>query len=226
MKVSMTPEESIQRFVENNWRESYQIFETIEGQQLMTLFRRKVPQNHKYYKRLVKEFNLVIQKNFSKVFFQVQEILDLVGNDIPHIIRGSAGSSLICYLMKITNIDPVKENISLARFLHSYRQDYPDIDIDFPWNYRDLIFKKITDRWENQVARISNHIYYKPKSALRQAIREHGYRKFVPKDFELSDIFPNPTIQKKIMAQAKKLEGTMKCHSLHCGGIIIFSFLI
>ena len=81
-------------------------------------FIREIPQLKKYYRRLEKEFHLINEKNFSKVFLQVIDILELAGMDIPHIIRGSSGSSLICYLLGITEIDPIKENISLARFMH------------------------------------------------------------------------------------------------------------
>ena len=49
-----------------------------------------------------------------------------------------------------------------------YMKSYiPDIDIDFPSNRRDDIYKKIFNNWENKVARISNHIMFKEKSAMR-----------------------------------------------------------
>ena len=208
------------KYISKNSLKEYTIFTEEAGIELISLFRRPVPAKEKYFKRLAKEFRLVIAKNFGKVFFQVQEILDLAG-DIPHIIRGSAGSSLICWLMRITNIDPIKEGICLARFLHQNRQDYPDIDIDFPYNYREEIFKKVTDRWGQKVARISNHVMYQPKSAMREAIRLEGYNKFIPKDYELSDIFPDQEAQDRVRKRSDKLLGTMRCHSLHCGGIII-----
>ena len=143
--------------------------------------------------RLVKEFELIINFNFEEVFYQVYEILQL-SKGVQHIIRGSAGSCLLCYLMGITNIDPIKENIALSRFMHKDRESIPDIDIDFPSNNRDEIYKKIFNNWENKVARISNHIIYKEKSALREAIRNEGYRKFVPRDYKLSDIFNDDEI--------------------------------
>ena len=44
------------------------------------------------------------------------------------------------------------------------RQDIPDIDIDFPANDRLYLWKDFT-KWKDKVARISNHIKYKEKSA-------------------------------------------------------------
>ena len=109
----------------------------------------------------------------------------------PHVIRGSAGCSLICFLMKITDLDPILLKIPLTRFMHIRREDIPDIDIDFPALDRDYIFNMIFDRWRGRVARISNHVLFKQKSAIKEAIRRNGYHKFIPKDFNLEDIFSN-----------------------------------
>jgi hypothetical protein len=51
-------------------------------------------------------------------------------------LRGSAGNSLVCYLLGITDIDPLRYRLPLARFLHAGRGDLPDIDLDFDWRVR------------------------------------------------------------------------------------------
>lgn len=185
-------------------------------------FKREIPNNEKYYKRLVKEFLLIKEKNFMKVFLQVNLILELIDSNIIHIIRGSAGSSLVCYLLAITDIDPILENISLARFMHEKREDIPDIDMDFPSSLRNDIFKKIYQNWDGKVARISNNITYGYRSALRQAIRDSGYNKFLPKDFDIYDIYNDESTINEIIENAKEIQGNTKNKSLHCGGIVIF----
>ena len=166
------------------------ILENKDIKLLLKLCIRKIQNLSNYVSRLYKEFELIEYFGFTKVFLQVYEILELAGN-IPHIIRGSSGSCLLCYLLAITNIDPIKENICLSRFMHKERQSIPDIDIDFPHNLRDEIYVKVFNRWKDKVARISNHIMYKEKSAIRQAIRDEGYNKMVRRDFKLEDIFDN-----------------------------------
>ena len=89
--------------------------------------------------------HLIIDKNFVEVFIQVKEILSMT-TDFPHIIRGSAGCSLMCYLMNITAMDPTKLNINLTRFMHEKREDLPDIDIDFPAHKRNIIYERIFKR--------------------------------------------------------------------------------
>ena len=61
--------------------------------------------------------------------------------NIFHITRGSCGSSLVCYLLGISNVDPIEQNISFSRFLNDYRDNLPDIDFDFPHYLRDEVFK-------------------------------------------------------------------------------------
>ncbi len=188
---------------------------------LVGVIKRKVKDDEIYIKRLLKEFELISQFGFEDVFCQVYQILELAG-DIPHIIRGSAGSCLLCYLMAITDIDPVLHKIALSRFMHENRQDIPDIDIDFPSCKRDDIYKKIFTKWDSQVARISNHIMYKEKSAYREAIRNEGYRKFVPREYDLKDIFDDKEKINNVKKKAEELIGSFRCYSLHCGGIVIF----
>jgi DNA polymerase-3 subunit alpha len=189
---------------------------------LLSLIKKEIPNDPKYIKRLFREIKLIIKFNFTEVFLQVSMILELT-KGIPHIIRGSAGSCLLCYLMDITNIDPIKENITLSRFMHKNRKDIPDIDIDFPSHLRDEIYQKIFAEWDNKVARISNYVMYKQKSALREAIRLEGYRKRIPKNYDINDIFSDKNKIENINKTKNELLGTMRCYSLHCGGIVIFN---
>ena len=77
---------------------------------LIARFVRKVPNDKRYILRLRREFELVSKFNFTNVFLMVRDILDLAGSDL-HIIRGSASCSLICYLLGISHIDPIANNI-------------------------------------------------------------------------------------------------------------------
>ena len=61
--------------------------------------------------------------------------------------RGSAGSSLVCYLLGITDVDPVEWRIPVARVLNPNRDDLPDVDIDFPHYRQEEVMQRIFDRW-------------------------------------------------------------------------------
>lgn len=187
---------------------------------LSPLFIRPIPDNSLYISRLEEEFSLIDRNDFTKVFLQVRTILRLT-TDIPHIIRGSAGSSLVCYFLGITDIDPIKYQIELARFMNTARQDLPDIDMDFPYNRRDEVYKRIQDEYPGLMARISNHVLFRQKTAIRQALREAGYPQ-PHRNFVLEKIVCNQVDLEKIRARSKELLGQIRTTSLHCGGIVIF----
>lgn len=185
-------------------------------------FVRKCPDFPEYKTRLEKELDLVVSKNFTSYLLQVCDILELVG-DIPHIIRGSSGSSLICWLLGITTIDPVANSICFARFLNEFRNSMPDIDMDFPHRQRKKIFNKIFDKWPN-VVRISNYVTYRDKGAIRQALKEMGIKGLVPKTkCNLNYYGKDLEKKKELETKVKEIKGKFKNYSLHCGGIIFFT---
>jgi DNA polymerase III alpha subunit len=183
-----------------------------------------IPNNKEYYIRLTNEFALLLYKKFAKYILDILEIMKLI-EDIPHIIRGSAGSSLVCYLTKITNIDPIKENICLARFLHELRDSMPDVDFDFPYNLRDDVFNRINKNFPDKMARISNHIMFREKSALRKAIKEVDTNKTISQKSikNFNNLKLNENLKNEIIDKKNELLNTFRCFSLHCGGIVIFN---
>jgi DNA-directed DNA polymerase III PolC len=93
----------------------------------------------------------------------------------PMALRGSAGNSLVCYLLEITDVDPLRFNLPMERFLHPGRTDLPDIDLDFDWKVRDDIIAHVFERYgAAHTAMISSHLYLQPRSAFREAGKLHG----------------------------------------------------
>ena len=187
--------------------------------ELIARFVRKVPDDKRYILRLRREFELVSKFSFANVFIMVRDILDLAGSDL-HIIRGSASCSLICYLLGISHIDPIVNNIRLARFMNDFRKDLPDIDIDISHKVRDKLFAAIYAEWPNKVARISNKVKYRYKSAIHAAMRQYGYKGRIPRNVILKKLIPNRVDD--VINKAAKLIGKRRLYSLHCGGIIFF----
>lgn len=95
-----------------------------------------------YQSRLAEEFEIILDLRFVDYFLQIRDILDIT-QDIPHMTRGSAGSSLVCYLMGITDVDPIQWDIPVARFLNPKRDDLPDVDIDYPHYRQEDVMNRI-----------------------------------------------------------------------------------
>jgi DNA polymerase III alpha subunit len=208
---------------------------TTAREALEPLFVRPLPEGLPYRLQLEEEFTLIDKNNFVPVFLQVKTILELLqvlseesSQPIPHIIRGSAGSSLVCYLLGITQIDPLLYGIQLARFMNSKRKDIPDIDIDVPYNRREEIYGKIATTWPGMVARISNYCMWSNKTALRESIKEvlKANEMVVPQALHRKHFTADKILQGPLLEEAKKAatekKGTLRNYSKHCGGIVIF----
>lgn len=187
-------------------------------QRLTERFKRPLPIEEIYHKRLAEEIELILKLRFVDYFLKITDIIDLT-QDITHMTRGSAGSSLVCYMLGITDVDPIKWNIPVARFLNPLRDDLPDVDIDFE-HWRQLeVMKRIFKKWPGRTARISNYVKFQSKSAKREAAKRLGAKGRIPRNFKYEDYDIDIKEAKRI---EQKLMGKKRCISKHCGGIIMF----
>jgi DNA-directed DNA polymerase III PolC len=126
--------------------------------------------------RLRDELTIIESAQLSGYFLTVRDIARHArrrGHSMA--LRGSAGNSLVCYLLGITDVDPLRFNLPLERFLHAGRPDLPDIDLDFDWKVRDEVIAHVVKRYgAAHTAQISTHLFFQPRSAFREAGRIHG----------------------------------------------------
>lgn len=186
-------------------------------EKLLGRFIRQIPNSTEYHERLIEELEIILRLRFVDYFLTICDVLDLT-RDITHMTRGSAGSSLVCYLLGITDVDPIKWRIPVARFLNPLRDDLPDVDIDFPHWQQDRVMQTIFAQWPGRSARISNYVMYKEKSARREAARRLGASGRLPRNFKYEDLDID---KEEAMRIERKLLGKKRSISKHCGGIII-----
>ncbi len=88
-----------------------------------------------YRKRLAEELDVISSQKFSEYFLATKAITDFSWNYcFVGPARGSAAGSLLAFLLKITQIDPMEWNLPFERFLTRGSTGFPDIDIDFSDN--------------------------------------------------------------------------------------------
>lgn len=127
-----------------------------------------------YEDRLLYELELIKSKDFESYFIIVA---DMVQYAKQHMLvgpsRGSAAGSLVCYLARITEIDPIPPKLYFERFIDVSRTDLPDIDLDFPDNKRIMVFDYMAEKYgANNTAHIGTISVFKPKSALIQVCKK------------------------------------------------------
>lgn len=137
---------------------------------------RKMKLNKVYEKRLMYELELIKSKDYESYFIIVA---DMTRYAKQHMIvgpsRGSAAGSLVCYLSRITEIDPIVNGLYFERFIDVSRSDLPDIDLDFPDKKRHLVFDYMAEKYGiNNTAHIGTISKFRPKSALIQVCKALG----------------------------------------------------
>jgi len=126
-----------------------------------------------YKDRYEREMELIKKKDFDDYFLVVADLIRWAKKRMfvgPS--RGSSAGSLVCYLLGITEVDPIPYDLIFERFIDINRGDLPDIDIDFPDNKRESIIKYLRTKYgEKQVKQIGTLSLMKPKIAISEWAR-------------------------------------------------------
>jgi len=132
----------------------------------------------KWRKVLDEEFTLIRKCNYANYFLTVHDIVKYARDQDPPILcqgRGSAANSLVCYLLKITPIDPVENNLLFTRFLSEERGEPPDIDVDFEHERREEVMQYVYRRYGRERAGIAaTVIHYRSRSTVREVGKALG----------------------------------------------------
>ena len=129
-----------------------------------------------YAARLDRELSMIAEKQFEDYFYV---IADLVQEAKRHMLvgpaRGSSAGSLVCYLLGITDVDPLRHGLMFERFIDITRADLPDVDIDFQDERRELVFSYLEERYgKEHVGRLGTVMRYKAKSVMNDVSKELG----------------------------------------------------
>lgn len=123
-----------------------------------------------YKSRLNRELSLIEEKGYEDYFYLVADICQWARERmIVGPARGSSCGSLVCYLLRITTVDPIPYGLIFERFIDINRSDMPDIDIDFPEHRRSEVFEYVAKKYgREKVARLGTVAMYQPRSALKE----------------------------------------------------------
>jgi DNA polymerase-3 subunit alpha len=120
--------------------------------------------------RLKYEMDIIVPKDFIDYFLMVSDIVRFAKDHGVAVgpARGSAASSLVCYLLRITEVDPMQYPLMyFERFVAHDREDIPDIDLDFDSDRRGTVREYAVRKYgADRVGNISNYTKYKGKNSL------------------------------------------------------------
>ncbi|WP_404285292.1 DNA polymerase III subunit alpha [Glutamicibacter arilaitensis] len=122
-------------------------------------------------KQLALELGVIERLDFAGYFLTVAETVNLItGMGVRVAARGSGASSLVNYLLGISQVNPLQHDLVFERFLSDTRTTLPDIDIDVESARRHEIYHKIFDTYgEERVSLMSMQNAYRARGAVRDA---------------------------------------------------------
>ena len=199
--------------------------------------------------RLAMELSVIEKTGFADYFLIVQDYI-IWAKDHGIAVgpgRGSAAGSIIAYILRITNIDPVKYDLLFERFLNPDRIEVPDIDVDFTDIRRDEVVAYVREKYgSDRVAQIITFGTMAARAAIRDAGRALGLSygfcdeiaKLIPFNPtqgmktgwldaslqaipELKALYDKTPDAKRLIDAAKKLEGVARHASVHACGVVI-----
>ena len=129
-----------------------------------------------YRKLLTHELRLVARWRYAPYFLTVHSIVQFaISQQILCQGRGSAANSMICYVLGITSIDPVKHKLLFERFLSDDRDEPPDIDVDFEHERREEVIQWIYETYGEQHAALTAVVSrYRTRGAIREVGKALG----------------------------------------------------
>ena len=136
------------------------------------LVERGLSENQEYLDRLQEELKIIKDKKFAPYFLVVSNMINWAKKEEIMVGpgRGSSAGSLVCYALKITDIDPIEHNLLFFRFINPERNDFPDIDTDIQDTRREEV-KDYLVRQYRHVASIATFLEFTGKGIVRDVSR-------------------------------------------------------
>jgi DNA polymerase-3 subunit alpha len=197
-----------------------------------------------YEQRLEKEIGVIRRVGFAGYFLIVWDFIRHARERRIPVGpgRGSAAGSLVAYALRITDIDPIENDLIFERFLNEERVSPPDIDIDFCENRRGEVIEYVTRKYgRDNVAQIITFGTMKAKAVVRDVGRvlDMSYAdvdkiaKMIPFDLKMTldkalqespplmDAYQREPRVKELIDISRRLEGTTRHASTHAAGVVI-----
>ena len=197
--------------------------------------------------RMEFELGVIEEMGFSSYFLIVWDFVRYAKENGVAVGpgRGSAAGSIVSYVLRITDLDPLSEGLIFERFLNPGRKSMPDIDIDFSVRGRERMIRYVADKYGREsVAQIITFGKMAPRAATRDAARVLGFdyatgdrlAKQIPepimgrspsfeeclkKGQELKRTYDEEPDAKKVIDVAQGLEGIIRNNSIHAAAVVI-----
>ena len=195
-------------------------------------------------KRLDFELDIINTMGYACYFLIVWDFINYCrSHDIPvGPGRGSAAGSIVAYLLRITNIEPLRYHLLFERFLNPERVSMPDIDTDFCYVKRNQVLDYVVRRYgQERVSQIITFGTLQARAAVRDVGKALGMSytsvdevaKMIPRELgitldkalkssnDFKRAYESRPEVKKLVDLARSVEGLPRNAGTHAAGVII-----
>ena len=138
-----------------------------------------------------------------------------------YVGRGSGANSLVAYLLKITNVDPIELDLYFERFINPSRKSPPDFDIDFSWKDRNDVTDFIFQTFPN-TALLGSFVTFQQRSVIRELGKVLGIPSEEITAIQRSrDTRSLDRVAKLCLRYSHYIHGLPNHLSIHSSGIVI-----
>lgn len=195
--------------------------------------------------RLEYELSVIIEMGFATYFLIVWDLIRFAREaGIWWNVRGSAAGSMVAYVLGLSYIEPVSNDLLFERFLNPGRVSMPDIDMDFPDDQRSLLVDYTIEKYGREnVAQIITF----GTMAARAALKDVGRVLDIPLNEvsritslvpaipgkpitltqaleqvpELKRLYETEPHVRELYDRAIQVEGTVRNAGTHAAGVVI-----
>jgi DNA polymerase III alpha subunit len=132
--------------------------------------RRYHPLTPAVVRQLAHELDVIERTGLAEFFLICWDLMHFARErSIPAQGRGSAGDSIVAYVLGITRVDPIRHRLLFERFINEGRTTYPDVDIDFASSRREEVLQYVYRRYgPEHTGMVCNIVTYRARSAVRE----------------------------------------------------------
>ena len=174
--------------------------------------------------RMEKELKVIEDKCFSSYFLINWDMVNYArSQNFYYVGRGSGANSMVAYLLRITDVDPIELDLYFERFINPERSSLPDFDIDFSSIERNTVTRYLFDKYGwDKTALVGSYNTFKGRATLRELGKVFGMPPVQINAMQKAENYAQlDEIARLVVKHHKRIEGLPNHLSVHSSGIII-----
>ena len=185
-------------------------------------FAYRYPQStQKILDRIQTELKVIKQQGFMSYFLINWRICQYArSKGYFYVGRGSGANSVVAYLLRITDVDPIELDLYFERFINLYRKNPPDFDIDFSWKDREDITNFIFSEFKN-AALLATYSTFQFKAIVRELGKVLGVPPHEIDHIQSAKVEDLDELHLLVLRYGNYIENFPSHLSIHAGGILI-----